>query len=97
MPFDAGGGIEGGWWVFLALAALWIGLVLEHRTRVLASILEEALKAADLQTPERAERPPSGELERLAQAVSGEGTDSPATADPAAPVVEPASASNRKT
>lgn len=39
--------VHGGWLVFLALAALWIALAIESRTRRLTSLLEAAIKEAE--------------------------------------------------
>ena len=81
--------VNGGWLIFLALAALWVALAVEARSRRLTSMLEAALKEAE-QLREAVARPggePGGdrlgpELEQLASAVDGEGKG--ATAEPRA-------------
>ncbi len=47
--------INGGWLVFAALVAVWVGLVVEGRTRRLSALLEAALEeAAELRSKQQA-------------------------------------------
>ena len=72
--------VNGGWLIFLALAALWIALTIEARSRRLSSLLEAAIKEAE-QLRAAGAKPACGTevrqlgdgLEQLASAVEGEG------------------------
>jgi hypothetical protein len=72
--------VNGGWLVFLALAALWVALAIESRSRRLSALLEAALKEAEQLRAESAGAGPNAdaarlgpELEQLAAAVDSEG------------------------
>jgi hypothetical protein len=80
MPVNPGGAMDGGWWVFGGLVAVWVGLTVEFRTRKLTALLEAALEeTAQLRARERAaqagqEKTCAGaELEQLAKAVGQQG------------------------
>jgi hypothetical protein len=72
--------VNGGWLVFLALAALWVALAIESRSRRLSSLLDAALKEAEQLRAANARAGADAyaarlgpELEQLAAAVDSEG------------------------
>jgi len=80
MQADVGSvAINGGWLVFAALVAVWVGLVVEGRTRRLSALLDAALEeAAELRAKQQARDGEAGAakvgdgLEHLAAAVEQE-------------------------
>jgi len=57
--------VNGGWLVFLALAALWVALAIESRSRRLSALLEAALKEAEQLRAESAGAGPNADAARL--------------------------------
>jgi hypothetical protein len=57
MQADFGGTtINGGWLVFAALVAVWVGLVVENRTKRLSALLEAALDETNELRPREARK-----------------------------------------
>ncbi len=83
--------INGGWLVFAALVAIWIGLAVEGRTRRLSALLDAALEeAAELRARQQAREGETGAvkartgLEQLAAAVEQERQQAVPEREPAA-------------